>query len=346
MALNLVLTLNAIRQNASALYQERIPVATKTNLEAIATNIAQYQSTQNEFLNLLVNRIAMVIVNQKKIDNPLAMLKKGKKPMGKDIEELFVNPAISKEYKYDSQDLLKVTPPDVKALYYGINRQDKYPVTISQPTLMKALTDEGQLNSLVSAIVNSLYSGDNLDEFMLMKQMVGLAVTKDHVKKDPLSFRPDNMTETNAKELIKKLRAYSLNFTFPSSNYNSYDVVKPVGDTGKSVITYTPVKDQVLLIDSTVYSSINVDVLASAFNMDKTDFMGKVIPVDGFNGEPIIAMLCDEAWFRVYDDVYRTADMFNGDTLNHSYWLHHWQVLSYSMFANAVAFTYTPEVTG
>jgi len=339
---NAVNILNTVRANASDTYKNRIPVATQNNLDKISTIMGQYVSTQNEFLNALVNRIAMTIVNQKMIENPISQLKSGTMPMGKDIEEIFTNPAIAKEYKADSADLLKVTPPDVKALFYTINRQDKYPVTISTPNLMRAFTSNQEMGSLISQIVNSLYSGDNYDEFLLMKQLMADAVTKENVVINKLIFKPDTMTDADAKTLVKILRADSMSLTFASSSYNKYAKVKPASDTGKDCITFTPVSDQVLLIDARVYSNVNVDVLASAFNMDKADFIGKVIPVDNFNGAPVMAMLMDKAWFRVYDVHKQVADMFNGDTLNHSYWLHHWQVLGYSMFANAIAYTYEP----
>ena len=337
--------LNYIRQNASEMYQERVPVATKNNIDKIGLKMAEYQPTMNEFLKLLVNKIAMTIVNSKMITNPLAQLKKGKMPMGNNIEELFTNPAIAKEYKLTSEDMLKVTTPDVKALYYELNRQDVYPVTISEPTLLRAFTEAGAMNSLISSITNSLYSGDNLDEFLIMKKMINDAIVKKNVITKEMPFTPDKMTEADSKSLIKELRTDSGLLTFPSSNYNSYKKIKPAGDTGKDVITFTDVSDQVLLIDSRIFSAVSVDVLASAFNIDKTDFIGKVIPVDDFGGAPAMAMLVDSAWFRIYDNFYEMKSMYNGETLNYTYWLHHWQVFGYSMFANAIAYTYTPAVT-
>lgn len=343
--MDLVKLLNTVRANASQTYQDRIPLATKNNLDQLSASMANYTSTQNEFLSLLINRIAMVIVNSKTITNPLAQLKKGAMPMGKDIEEIFTNPAVSKEYNASSTELLAKAPPDVKALYYGVNRKDKYPVTIEQPTLSMAFTSEYEMNRLVNDIVNSLYSGDNYDEFLLMKGLVADAFDKDYVIKKDFTWDLATMTKENATDFIKELRADSLLMTFAGSNYNSYTKIKPAGDKGRDCITFTPQSDQILLIDSRVYSNVNVDVLASAFNMDKTDFVGRVIPVDNFNGKPILAMLCDVAWFKVYDNYKTIKYMDNGDTLTYKYWLHHWQVLAYSMFANALVYTYKPTVT-
>ena len=50
--------MNALRGVASAEYQNRVPVATQNNIEQVGNPILEYQSVQNEFLNLLVNKIA------------------------------------------------------------------------------------------------------------------------------------------------------------------------------------------------------------------------------------------------------------------------------------------------
>ena len=48
--------LNAIRNAASADYQSRVPIATQDNIFDVGVSINEYHSTQNEFLNALVNR--------------------------------------------------------------------------------------------------------------------------------------------------------------------------------------------------------------------------------------------------------------------------------------------------
>ena len=156
--------LNAIRGVASQDYQNRVPVATQNNIEQVGNPIMEYQATENEFLDLLVNRIALVIVNSKIARNELALLKKGKIPLGQDIQDIFVNMAKAKTYDPDGKNLLQRQIPDVKAVYYSMNRQDMYKVTISNDQLALAFTSYEELEKLIAGIVNSLYSGDNYDE--------------------------------------------------------------------------------------------------------------------------------------------------------------------------------------
>ena len=67
--------LNAIRNAASTTYQERIPVATRDNIKDVGNAMMQYEATQNEFLHMLVNRIARVIITSKSYSNPLKPFK-------------------------------------------------------------------------------------------------------------------------------------------------------------------------------------------------------------------------------------------------------------------------------
>jgi hypothetical protein len=50
--------LNAIKNGASAEYKARIPTATQNNLAQVGTAILEFESTRNEFVHALLDRIA------------------------------------------------------------------------------------------------------------------------------------------------------------------------------------------------------------------------------------------------------------------------------------------------
>ena len=64
---------------------------------------------------------------------------------------------------------------------------------------------------------------------------------------------------------------------FPSTLYNAYS---KMSGADKPVTTWTDESRIVLLINADVMAEIDVEVLAAAFNMDKADFLGRVIVVD------------------------------------------------------------------
>lgn len=336
--MNVTAILNTIRANNSAMYQERVPELTQNNLEAVGVAITQYEPIANEFLSSLVNRVAFTQVSNRRWKNRLSILKKGGKPYGTDIEEIFTNPVSAVTFNGSAtDDMLKVTKPDTKTVYYRMNRQDKYPVSISTPMLQKAFTSFGELEKFVGSIITAMYSGDEMDEYLLMRNLVSGSIAEGKVKTLTMDYTGD---ETTSKDLIKLLKTLSTNFTFQSGEYNGYNVLNASGITGKTItpcVTWTPKENQVLLIRSDVDANTDVEVLAKAFNMDKTDFLARKIVVDTFGDEDTIAFLCDESAFQVYDDLYTVRSFDNGSTLTTNYWLHHWQTMGLSLFANGVA---------
>lgn len=333
--------LNVIQVNASQEYQARVPLATQTNITEVGAPILTYQSTQNEFLSALINRIALSIIRNKTLKNPLAILKKGTIPLGSDIQEIFTNMAKDQGFDGSGSKLLTKTTPDTKVLYQRMNRQGQYPVTISKQQLQTAFTSYAELEKLLNGIVTAMYSGDNYDEFILMKNIVADAITNEKV----VTVSVDHITnEATAKGLIKAIKKTSKAFTFPSSSFNTYFANKPDSDTGDPVITWTPPEDQVLLIRADIMTDISIDVLAAAFNLDKVAFKSMVLEVDSFGSATnCYAMLIDRSWMQVYDNLFETTEFYNAQGLYWNYWLNHWQTYGYSLFANAVAFVCTSK---
>lgn len=333
---NLVNVLNTIRENASAEYRERVPEATQTNLVEVGNPIINYEVIGNEFLSELVNRIALTIVNSRVAKNPLSILKKGSIPLGQDVQDIFVNMAKGEVFDKDSMDLLKNYTPDVKSVYYRVNRRDKYPVTVSYEMLKTAFTSYENLEKLLNGIVNSLYSGDNYDEYLMMKNLVVSAVYNGVVKCEKVEAPTD---EATGKAFVKKLRTLSGLFKFPSAKFNKYKTYAEEKGLSNptNVVTWCPIDSQILLIKSEILSSIDVDVLASAFNMSRADFIGRVVEVDSFDAsDKIQAIICDEAFFQVWDNLTTLRTFENADNLTRKYILHRWETLAVSPFANAV----------
>ena len=324
---------NAIRNGASPTYQERVPVATRSNIEAVANPLFEYQATMNEFLSSLVNRIGLTVVRSREFKNPLSVLKQGEIPLGKDIEEIWTNPAKATTFNPTSEGLLSRTLPDTKAIFHRMNRQDKYTVSVSNPQLRQAFTSWDSLEGLISTIIGSLYNGNYIDELILCKRTLAGAIADDHITKETVS---PLTSEANAKAFISKAREYFINFALPSSAYNAYEPAQ--GED--PVITWTPNEDVRFIMRSDVASYVDVNVLASAFNMDKANFLGKTLVIDNFGegGENCLAMMIDKSYTQIYDNYREMTEFFNGETLTWNYYYHVWQTYSYSTLCNAVAF--------
>lgn len=323
--------LNAIRANQNYDYQSRVPEATQDTLKQVGNAILSSFDLQNAFLNALVNRIALVLINSKMFYNPLRVFKKGTIEYGEIVEEIFVN--IAKAHVYDpvvaEQEVFKREIPDVDAIFHKMNYKNFYKVTIQNEDLRQAFLSSQGISDLIARIVDSLYSGANYDEFLIMKNMIVDAVKNGRMA----AVTIPEATAENAKSIITTIKSVSNALEFPSTAYNA-----------QGVLTYTPKDRQVLILD-TKFDAINdVEVLASAFNMDKAEFMGRRVLIDNFadlTGVP--AVLVDESWWMVFDMQINFTEIYNAQGLYWNYFYHVWKLFSESPYSNAVVFTSNPN---
>lgn len=334
---NGVNVLNVIRQNATAVYQDRIPEATAENLHEVGDAILTYEAQANEFVNALVNRIGLVILNNRMATNPLAALKKGRLAVGETIEEIYID--VIKAQTYDpraAQDtLFKRHLPNVSSVFHSVDSQLNYPLTISNEQLRKAFMSYDSLDRFIAGLVDSMYKSATLDEFIQMKQLISEWNNNGRFIIEPITAVTDAAT---AREAMIKIKAVSDGMTIFNNQMNY-----------AGVWTSTPKDEQYLITTPDFNARMDVDVLAAAFHMDKAEFAGHVIVVDNIGDlgdDGIEAILVDKNWYQVYDYLRTFKTAYNGEGLYWNYFYHVWMVYSLSPFANAVAFgTATPTVT-
>ena len=329
--------LNVIRQNATAVYQDRIPVATAENLHEVGDAILTYEAQANEFVNALVNRIGLVILNNRMATNPLAALKKGRLAVGETIEEVYID--VIKAQTYDpraAQDtLFKRHLPNVSSVFHSVDSQLNYPLTISNEQLRKAFMSYDSLDRFIAGLVDSMYKSATLDEFIQMKQLISEWNNNGRFIVEPITAVTD---AASAREAMIKIKAVSDGMTIFNNQMNY-----------AGVWTSTPKDEQYLITTPDFNARMDVDVLAAAFHMDKAEFAGHVIVVDNIGDlgdDGIEAILVDKNWYQVYDYLRTFKTAYNGEGLYWNYFYHVWMVYSLSPFANAVAFgAATPTVT-
>lgn len=336
---NMVNVLNTILSQASDDYQARVPQATQDNITTVGNAIMSYAPTENEFLTALVNKVAMTIVRNKTFKNPLAVLKKGSVPLGKNIEEIYTNPVTGTTFDASGSSLMERAIPDTKTIYHTMNRKGKYKATVSKAQLVTAFTSYSALEKLLNSIVNSIYSGDNLDEFLLMKELFSSAIAGGKIKQIDTELTGITDLESS-KKMVKAIKTVGQAMAFPSSLYNSYYDINQETDA-KPVITWTPLENQVLVMRNDVSVNVDVELLAQAFNVSYTDLEQRTLIVDSFGSATKCgAVLCDESFVQVYDNLTQMEQFHNGEGLYDNFIYHHWQTYSLSLFANATAFMF------
>lgn len=343
--------LNTIRANASAEYADSIPVvATAMDVPSVGEIIMGVPSFQNEFLEALINRIALVVVRSVTFNNPYKNLKKGYLSYGETVEEIFVN--IVQAYDYNPEKgasrELKRYLPDVKSVFHVINYKAVYPVTISEDELATAFLSADGVTSLITKIIDSVYKGVEYDEYLLFKYMLIKNISSG-------KFKPVSIGDgTDLNKSASAIKGVSNKFRFVSKNFNQ-----------AGVRNNSNIDNQAIFMDSDFNASFDVEVLASAFNMDKANFMGKLYLIDDwttFDNErfdvirqnstgieevtqPELALmknvkcvLLDEKWFQVYDNKNKFTEKYIASNMEWNYFYHIWKTVSYSPYENAVVF--------
>ena len=328
---------NLVRENSSKVFMETVPSATEDNIQTLSNILFNdaYQPMLNEFVNNLINRIGLTIIRNKTFSNPLSILRKGSMPLGTDIQDLYENPAEAEQYELSNTamaKLLTITDPDTHVAYYRRNRKDLYTKTISRENLQGAFVSWEKFESYISAITTSLYSGNYIDEFELTKALVDGAYDNNKVIVETVSAVTN---ESTAKAFIKKCRSLFTKMKLPSTQYNAYSKFSGAKGTIK---TWTEDDRFVLIVTSDVMAEVDVDVLARAFNIENTKFLGRVIEIDKFENEEIQAILCDESWFQIYENLMRFDEFYNARTMTWNEYLHVWQTYAICPFANAIVF--------
>lgn len=326
---------NVIRDNSSEVFVNTVPSATATNINTLSNILFNdaYQPMLNEFVNNLINRIALTIVRNKSYDNPLAIFKKGSVPLGTDIQDIYENPANAEQYEYSNTamaKLLTITDPDTHVAYYRRNRQDLYTKTISREGLQGAFTSWENFESYISGITTSLYSGNYIDEFKYTKAIIDGAYNNDKVIVEMVAQPVDNAT---SKSFVKKVRSLFNKLSFPSTEYNAYS--KFSGAKG-TVTTWTDKERMVLILTADALAEVEVETLAQAFNLSYADMQARIVVVDKFENDEIIGVLCDESWLQIYDNLFRFDEFYNARTMSWNEYLHAWGTFAICPFANAV----------
>jgi hypothetical protein len=140
----------------------------------------------------------------------------------------------------------------------------------------------------------------------------------------------------NIKSTVASIKAVSNKLEFMSSEYNHMGVK-----------TFTKKPDQIVILDAAFDATMDVEVLASAFNMDKVQFLGQRVLIDDFADlSGVVCAIVDRDFFMVFDNMINFSEIYNGQGLYWNYWYHIWKTFSVSPFANAVLFTTgTPAIT-
>lgn len=342
--------LNTIRANASQEYQNLVPeITTADEIPRVGEVVMGYPGLANQFLSALMNRIAAVRVKSATFNNAYAQFKKGYLEFGETVEEVFVNICKAREFSAEKAEAreLKRSVPDVRSAMHIMNWRVQYPLTIQHRDLERAFLSPDGVTDLIARLVGSLSTAAEYDEYLLFKYLIIKGVNAG-------AMYPYSISAPNLNSAAAAFRTVSNKLSFMSTKYNA-----------AGVTTNTNKDSQLIIMDAAFNAEFDVNVLASAFNMDKANFMGKLMLMDDFTTfdndrfsvirencdmieevtaeelnrmQGVKAIILDTEWFQVYDNLQQMSETPVASGLYWNYFLNSWKTVSYSPFSNAVVF--------
>lgn len=356
-AADAVKLVNAVRSAMSADYRNAVDIATDFgDVKAIGQIVMAYPGFQNEFLDTVVNKVASTYAMSKLYSNPLKIFMKGELALGETVELVFNDIISARQYDIDKaeNEVFKRGDANALASYAAINSRTFYKCVVEPNQLAHAFISETGFYALIENITAQLVNSMEQDQFMAMKYLVGLHVLNGHFK--PVEI--PSVSKTNMADIATTIKAVSNAVEFPSTgkNYNY-----------AGVHTFALKGDQYLISNADFDATMDVNLLASAFNMDKAEFMGHRVMVDDFGaieverldamfaGVPgyttptseqlaaisaIPAILIDRDWFFILTQNLQNGvdSLQNPEGMYRNYWRHVWMSYSANPFAIAVVF--------
>lgn len=350
--------INTIRANASQEYQSSVPaISTEVEIPKVGEVLYGYPALANQFISALVNRIALVAIKGATFNNAYAKFKKGYLEYGETVEEVFTEIIKARVFSPEKAEAreLKRSLPNVKSAFHAINWKVQYPITIEQEELRMAFLSAQGVQDLIAKIIDQVYVSAEYDEFLLFKYLIIKAVS--HGKMHPVAVGDG----TDLKVDASKFRAVSNMLPFMKNTYNE-----------AGVTTNTPKAKQAIFMDATYNAEFDVNVLASAFNMEKAEFIGSLNLIDDFTTfdndrfsvireesdmleevtadelalmADVKAVLIDTDWFQIYDNLTQMSEKFVASGLYWNYFYNTWKTISTSPFSNAVVFVESGATT-
>lgn len=364
--------LNAVRNQASVDYKSAIPIAKygdTANLKELGEIFLANPSYFNEAISAIWNLIGKVEVTSRTYNNPLRMFKKDL-PFGATVEDIYVEAAEGRDYDTDEPDANPYArvEPKIKAAFYTLNWSKQYQATVDQRVyIRRAFQSWDGVDDLIARMTDSLVTGYNLDEFLVMKYLLALRTLNGQMYVETVGSTD---TKEGIEDLLVKMRATSNNLTFMSNKYNI-----------AGVLNSTPRDDQFVLVNTEAGAAIDVKALAQAFNLTYADFLGHQILLNGFDDidgskddcrlnklmknvqtgdylkgytpltheqvealNAIPAFVIDREFFKIYDQFYEMTEAFNARRNYWNYFLTATKITATSPFAAAIA--YVPGNTG
>lgn len=312
-------------KSLSSEFLSRIPEITQQNLAQIGVTMQNYPVIANEFVQVLTNQIARTMFMTKTLDNPLSMFEKGDlEKFGKSLEMIYVDVITGKDFtdrfggSYEAEVLAPEKVTNVKVQYLTENSRLKYKVTISSDMLASAFKSDDGLSSMMNQQISKMTGSYKIDKFLMTWKLLDYMKTNKVVGVRPVDNSTAKQFTTQVKKIIKDMR-------FPSRDYNS-----------SGVMTQSLPEELYIVVDTNTSAILDVELLATAFNMSKVELEGRIVEVTNFGDPKRVALIMDRDKLQIFQTKMASDSVKNGAGLFTNVFMHRWDLFGACDFANCV----------
>lgn len=349
--------LNSIREAGTLSYKNAVPILQEGDvLQTYGATILGQPVIRNEFLNAFTNFFMYEVTKQHIFESEFDRLKKIGSPLRYGTFESFTNTIKPMQYKIDELSrILSLYTPDVKTAYFTRTREDIFPMSVALEKLQGAFMSFEAFNGFINELYSTIVRSNKTVEYNAIKECINVNVLGGGFK----VVKIPKVTEANAKSIAKMIRSYFHKMQKPSTEYNNY--INLEGAEGDAVETCTPEEALLIITDADTEAEIGIDVLASLYNLqwgNTSMYENNHITVDDFGynlydrenrkitehkDSKIRFMICDEAVFKITDDLNMEMSGYNDAALVRQNFYHVWQSINMRPWANCVVFVEEDE---
>lgn len=278
--------------------------------------------TQNEFLGTVVEKIGRQEYSSKAYLNPLARFKKGFISNANEIEEIYVARVQGTTQDFEGTDTLKRVKPNITTQYHKQNYGKCYTATVTDEQVRRGFTTEGGVRKIADEILTQLQTGYEYDEYIAMRNNFC-----DLIEGTPCKRTITAITnQTTAKDFVKKVKKDIAKMQFRNTEFATVERnCKP--------------SDLVLVLRTGLLAEIDVELLATAFNVDRTQLDTMVVEVDDFpDNENVQAMLLEQNALMVFDTLYNIEPQRNAKGMFTNHHLNVEKIISTSNMYNVAVY--------
>lgn len=284
---------------------------------------ANYTTQANQFVSELINKIGRQEYSSKTYSNPMASLKSGFIDNASDIEEIYVSRLNGVVQNLNGTSNFDKKIPDVKSCYHKQNYSKLYTTTVSDKQVRQAFNTTNGVKTLADEIIAQLHTGVQYEEYIAMRENLQDIITRDNIKKISVSKIEDNAT---AKDFMKKLKTVVAQMNFRNTDFCEFE-------------TSANLENLILFVKPETVAELDVELIASAFNVSPVDIKTRVFVIDKFEDETTEALLIDRGAFKVHPTLYNLETARNAQGMFTNYHLNVEYIITTSKMYNACLFT-------